>query len=86
MYLSIYIFTVLFSGINTFLAFKRVRNHLNDDVPMNKLFGIKELLMSCIPIVNVIVGVATGITLLVSDEEYKMAMEKIIEKYEKGID
>ena len=83
MYLSIYIFTVLFSGINTFLAFKRVRNHLNDDVPMNKLFGIKELLMSCIPIVNVIVGVVTGITLLVSDEEYKMAMEKIIEEYEK---
>ena len=83
MYLSIYIFTVLFSGINTFLAFKRMRNHLNDDFPMIKLFGIKELLTCCIPILNVIVGVITAITSLVSDEEYEMAMEKIIEEYEK---
>lgn len=86
MYLSIYIFTVLFCAINVFLASKRIRNHLNDDFPMIKLFGIKELLISCIPMLNVIIGVATGITLLVSDEEYRMAMEEAIEKYEKRVD
>lgn len=83
MYLSIYIFTVLFCGINTFLAFKRMRNYLDDDCPMIKLFGIKELLTCFIPILNVVIGVVTAITLLISDEEYKMAMEKTIEKYEK---
>lgn len=80
MYLSIYIFTVLFSGINTFLAFKRMRNYLDDDYPMIKLFGIKELLTCFIPILNVVIGVASAITLLISDEEYKMTMRDIEKK------
>lgn len=80
MYLSIYIFTVLFSGINTFLAFKRMRNYLDDDCPMIKLFGIKELLTCFIPILNVVIGVASAITLLISDEEYKMTMRDIEKK------
>ena len=80
MYLSIYIFTVLFCGINTFLAFKRMRNYLDDDCPMIKLFGIKELLTCFIPILNVVIGVASGITLLISDEEYKMTMRDIEKK------
>lgn len=85
MYLSIYIFSVLFCAINTFLAFKKMGDFLDDDFPTIKLFGIKDVLICCIPILNVIVGVASGITLLVNDEEYKMAMEKIIEEYEKRV-
>jgi hypothetical protein len=76
---------VLFCAINTFLAFKKIGDFLDDDFPTIKLFGIKDVLICCIPILNVIVGVASGITLLVNDEEYKMAMEKIIEEYEKRV-
>ena len=83
MYLSIYIFTILFCAINSFFAFKRMGDYLNDDFPTIKLFGIKDFLICCIPIVNVIVGVASAMTLVVSDEEYKMAMEGTIEEYEK---
>lgn len=88
MYLSIYIFTVLFCAINSFLAFKRMGDYLNDDFPTIKLFGIKDLLICCIPILNIIIGVATAMTLIVSDEEYEMAMEGTIEEFKKkkGVD
>lgn len=83
MYLSIYIFSVLFCAINIFFSFKRIRDILDDNFPVYKLFGFKELLVSCIPILNIIIGVASAITLVVSDEEYEMTMEKITEEYKK---
>lgn len=88
MYLSIYIFTVLFCAINTFFGFKRMRDTIDDEVPMYKVFGVKDFLISCVPILNVIIGVASGITLLVSDEEYKATMERTVEEFKnkKGVD